>query len=116
MKINKFFPALFFGILFVFPACRETNFGDPVKQVSISRIDQMPNLPEPYKILDWRKKALDFDAYVFNFDTRICGNPVIWLDSAQRNIPQTTFGLYTAVNDSLPYKGRKIITESFMKV
>ena len=100
MKINKFFPALFFGILFVFPACRETNFGDPVKQVSISRIDQMPNLPEPYKILDWRKKALDFDAYVFNFDTRICGNPVIWLDSAQRNIPQTTFGLYTAVNDS----------------
>lgn len=100
MKINKIFPALFFGILFVFPACRETNFGDPVKQVSISRIDQMPNLPEPYKILDWRKKALDFDAYVFNFDTRICGNPVIWLDSAQRNIPQTTFGLYTAVNDS----------------
>lgn len=100
MKINNFFPALFFGILFVFPACRETNFGDPVKQVSISRIDQMPNLPEPYKILDWRKKALDFDAYVFNFDTRICGNPVIWLDSAQRNIPQTTFGLYTAVNDS----------------
>ena len=100
MKINKFFPALFFGILFVFPACRETNFGDPVKQVSISRIDQMPNLPEPYKILDWRKKARDFDAYVFNFDTRICGNPVIWLDSAQRNIPQTTFGLYTAVNDS----------------
>lgn len=100
MKINKFFPALFFGILFVFPACRETNFGDPVKQVSISRIDQMPNLPEPYKILDWRKKALDFDAYVFNFDTRICGNPVIWLDSAQRNVPQTTFGLYTAVNDS----------------
>ena len=100
MKIYKFFPALFFGILFVFPACRETNFGDPVKQVSISRIDQMPNLPEPYKILDWRKKALDFDAYVFNFDTRICGNPVIWLDSAQRNIPQTTFGLYTAVNDS----------------
>ena len=100
MKMNKFFPALFFGILFVFPACRETNFGDPVKQASISRIDQMPNLPEPYKILDWRKKALDFDAYVFNFDTRICGNPVIWLDSAQRNIPQTTFGLYTAVNDS----------------
>lgn len=100
MKMNKFFPALFFGILFVFPACRETNLGDPVKQVSISRIDQMPNLPEPYKILDWRKKALDFDAYVFNFDTRICGNPVIWLDSAQRNIPQTTFGLYTAVNDS----------------
>ena len=100
MKMNKFFPALFFGILFVFPACRETNFGDPVKQVSISRIDQMPNLPEPYKILDWRKKALDFDAYVFNFETRICGNPVIWLDSAQRNIPQTTFGLYTAVNDS----------------
>ena len=67
MKMNKFFPALFFGILFVFPACRETNFGDPVKQVSISRIDQMPNLPEPYKILDWRKKALDFDAYEFRY-------------------------------------------------
>ncbi len=58
MKINKFFPALFFGILFVFPACRETNFGDPVKQVSISRIDQMPNLPEHIRFWTGEKKLL----------------------------------------------------------
>lgn len=100
MKRYKFFPAFIFVALLAMSACQETNFGDPVKQVSINRIDQMPNLPEPYKILDWKKKALDFDAYVFNFDTRICGNPVIWLDSAKRNVPQVTFGLYTAVNDS----------------
>ena len=100
MKRYKFFPAFIFMALLAVPACQETNFGDSVKQVSINCIDKMPNFPEPYKILDWKKKALDFDAYVFNFDTRICGNPVIWLDSAKRNVPQVTFGLYTAVNDS----------------
>ncbi|MBR4804451.1 MAG: hypothetical protein IK032_07410, partial [Bacteroidales bacterium] len=31
--------------------------GIPVTQVSIPRIESMPNLPSPYKMLDWRQKA-----------------------------------------------------------
>lgn len=80
--------------------CTENEYGKPVKQTDIARIELMPQIPSPYKMLDWRQKALDFDAYVFNEDTRVEGNPMIWYDDSRRNIDQETFGLYTAVNDS----------------
>lgn len=75
------------------------NVGVPVKQVSIARIDSMPNQPTPYKIIDWKQKAKDFDAYAFDFNPSVPAGSMIWLDNNQRNIPQVTFGLYTAVND-----------------
>ena len=71
----------------------------PVEQTSISRIEMMPNIPTPYKILDWRTKALDYDKFVFDFNRKDGVGPLIWLDDNQRNIAQTTFGLYTAIND-----------------
>lgn len=81
-------------------ACsQKETIGTPVQQVSVARIDSMPDMPQPYKMLDWRKKAEDFDRYAFNFDTKVNGNPIIWLDNSRRNIDQTTFGLYTAIND-----------------
>ena len=80
-------------------SCSENPIGTPVEQVSIARVDSMPDMPQPYKMLDWKAKALEFDAYVFDYDTRVKGNPLIWLDDSRRNIDQTTFGLYTAVND-----------------
>lgn len=95
--VKIYFLCLLFCSLY---ACTETYYGDPVAQVPIARIEEMPAMPQPYKILDWREKALKFDAYVFDFDTRVNGSPLIWLDSARRNIPQVTFGLYTAINDS----------------
>lgn len=75
------------------------NFGEKVEQIAISRIDSMPNLPTPYKILDWEAKTKELDAYLFNWkgDDKI--GPVIWLDSTRRNVDQVTFGLYTAVKD-----------------
>lgn len=76
------------------------KFGKPVSQVPISRVDAMQNLPKPYKILDWHQKALDFDAYVFDFDSELPGGTCIWLDFNERNYPQTTFGLYTAMKDA----------------
>lgn len=78
---------------------QKSTFGEAVPQVSIARIDSMPELPTPYKIIDWKKKAIDYDAYVFDFNTRLPAGSMIWLDNSQRNIPQVTFGLYTAIND-----------------
>lgn len=72
---------------------------EPIAQENIARIDSMPDFPTPYKMLDWKQKAQDFDAFAFDFDTRYPCGPVIWLDSAKRNIPQTTFGIYTAIHD-----------------
>ncbi len=35
-------------------------------QISIPRIELMPNLPQPIEIRDWKKIALDYDRLVFN--------------------------------------------------
>ena len=35
-------------------------------QLSISRIDQMPDIPAPLFIRDWKSVAHDYDSYVFN--------------------------------------------------
>lgn len=75
------------------------QMGEPVAQVSLPRIDQMPDMPEPYKIIDWKKKTLQFDSLVFNFNTMESYSPLIWLDSSRRNIDQVTFGLYTVIGD-----------------
>ena len=73
--------------------------GVPVAQTSIPRIDQMPDLPQPLKIIDWKKKALQFDSLVFNFNSKSSIGPLIWLDSSRQNIDQVTFGLYTVIGD-----------------
>ncbi len=78
---------------------KQLTIGTPVEQVSIARIDSMPYMPQPYKMLDWRAKAVEFDNFVFDHDNRVKNNPLIWLDNSRRNLDQTTFGLYTAIGD-----------------
>jgi hypothetical protein len=75
------------------------QLGEPVFQTSLPRIDQMPDMPEPYKIIDWRKKARQFDSLAFSFDNTAPYGPLIWLDSSRRNFDQVTFGLYTVIGD-----------------
>lgn len=71
----------------------------PVTQRSIPRVDKMPNLPQPYRYKDWRRTALEFDRLAFDFNQKGAFWPMIWLDKAGRNFPETTFGLYTAMGD-----------------
>lgn len=84
-------------IIFLIAACNSSP--KPVEQVTISRIASMPKQPEPFKMLDWYEKAHNFDQYVFN--TSLSGEfkPFIWLDSSNRNLPQTTFGMFTVIGD-----------------
>ncbi len=70
-------------------ACKavpEQDFGPEVEQVSIPRVELMAAMPQPYKILDWHQKALDFDAYAYDFNTTLPAGPVIWMDGAGRNL------------------------------
>jgi hypothetical protein len=83
-----------FGLL----TCR-SQLGDPVISTSLPRIEQMPNMPEPYFIIDWGRKAMAFDSLVYNFNSTGSYGPLIWLDSSRRNINQVTYGLYTVVGD-----------------
>ena len=71
----------------------------PVAQITIDRISSMPDQPEPYKMLDWKEKAINFDQYVFNANQKGEFLPFIWTDSSLRNIHQKTFGLYTVIGD-----------------
>lgn len=80
-------------------SCTKDNLGDPVTQTVISRIDEMPDLPQPFEIINWKKKALQFDSLVFIFDNPAPYGSFIWLDSARHNIDQVTFGLYTTIGD-----------------
>ena len=59
----------------------------------------MPSLPTPYKILDWNEKAKNFDDIIFNYHPDNQGEALIWIDHAERNFPQETFGLYTVIGD-----------------
>lgn len=71
----------------------------PVTQIGLKRVDKMPFHPKPYKYRDWKKTALDFDNYIFDFNQKGKNLPFVWLDGMKRNFPDTTFGIYTALGD-----------------
>lgn len=87
--------------LLVLSSCTTSKepLGDIVTQQAIPRVELMPNLPESYKMPDWKKKAKDFDHFVFDWNNKSKVGPLIWLDNSRRNIDQETFGLYTAIKD-----------------
>ena len=70
-----------------------------VEQASLEKVNEMPDHPTPYKMLDWNEKAKNFDEIIFNLQADSPGEPLIWLDSAGRNFPQITFGLFTVIGD-----------------
>lgn len=91
----KYSVYLFFVLAFT--GCQPAS--EPVQQAVVNRIQTMPDSPSPYKLLDWRAKSVDYDQYVF--DRTLTGQykPFVWFDSAQRNLDQTTFGLFTVIGD-----------------
>jgi len=86
------------SLLAAFYSCSQPT-GKPVVQTSLPRIDQFPDLPHPLKIIDWKKKALQFDSLVYNFNNHASYGPLIWIDSSRRNFDQNTYGLYTVIGD-----------------
>jgi hypothetical protein len=86
-------------VLTLLTALHSCKIGEPVAQTSLPCIDQMPELPQPLKIIDWKKKAIQFDSLVFNLNNQASYGSLIWLDSSRRNLDQVTFGLYTVIGD-----------------
>lgn len=70
-----------------------------VQQKPISRVDKMPNLPKPLKIIDWKDMTLRFDKLVYDFDAQGKYWPMVWMDSTGKNFDQPTLGMYTAIGD-----------------
>lgn len=84
-------------VLIILGSCNFLSSG--VEQEGIEKIDMMPGSPAPYKMLDWYDKTRDFDEVIFNQQEDSQEKPFVWFDNAQRNFPQTTFGLYTVIGD-----------------
>lgn len=63
------------------------------EQITIPRIEQMPNYPQPYEMRDWKKVARDYDAFVFDFQKTGKHLPLIWWDERKHDFPYKTFAL-----------------------
>ncbi len=87
-------------ICLLFSACKDKGSeGLKVKQQNIPRVDKMPNLPQPLEIIDYQKLALKFDSTLYDFNAQGKFWPMVWMDSSNKNFPQTVVGLYTAAGD-----------------
>ncbi|MFZ1583770.1 MAG: hypothetical protein WAT40_03380, partial [Saprospiraceae bacterium] len=76
---------IFFLFIFLlgFLSCKTATESIPqsaesITQLAIPRVDEMPNMPAPYMMKDWKKTALEFDKYVYNFDEKGPFMPMIW--------------------------------------
>ncbi len=100
LKINYFSVLMICVILF---SCSENTSKfeekNPVTQLSIKRVETMPNLPKPFNILDFNEIAKEYDKKVY--DPNQTGEywPLIWKDNSQKNFSQETYGIYTAMGD-----------------
>jgi hypothetical protein len=79
------------------------------QQININRIEQMPNIPSPYEMRDWKETAKGYDSLVFNFNLAGQYLPLIWLNNNTINYPgHNSFGLHTVVGTSDPASAEAI--------
>ena len=83
---------------FLFVSCKTADTV-AVKQQNLQRIDEMPDLPKPLQIIDYKKLALQFDSTVYDFNSTGEFWPLVWIDSSKKNFSQNVVGLYTAIGD-----------------
>lgn len=68
------------------------------QQINIPVIEQMPNLPTPYEMRDWREAAIGYDQFVFDLNKMGEYLPLSWINNSTINYPSDpTFGLHTVV-------------------
>ena len=60
----------------------------------------MPDMPSPFKIIDWRKKALAFDSIVFDSTQQGDYWPLIWYGKSPKKGLTDYWGIYTALGDA----------------
>ena len=79
------------------------------QQIDIPRIEQMPNLPSPYLMRDWKTVAQEYDAYVFDQTKTGQYLPLISLYNNTVNYPaHGSFRLHTVVGTPYPTMGEAV--------
>ncbi|MEJ1222765.1 hypothetical protein [Sediminicola sp. 1XM1-17] len=92
---------LYLGLGSCSDAPKENMFEEahPIVQLGVQRIDSMPNLPKPFKIMDFKTLARDYDTKVYDENQTGKYWPLIWKDNSRKNFDQETYGIYTAMGD-----------------
>lgn len=73
--------------------CQQLFSQTAVHQTEIRLINQMPDLPTPYKMKDWKLIAKKQDRLLYNFNAKGSFLPLIWWDTNEVNFPTKSFGL-----------------------
>lgn len=79
------------------------------QQISINRIEIMPDFPNPYVMRNWEEVTKGYDSLVFN--TQLTGDylPLLFFRNNTVNYPgDISFGLHTVVGTSSPTNGEAI--------
>lgn len=79
------------------------------QQITIDRVEPMPNMPTPYEMRDWEEVARGYDSLVFDFDSSGQYLPLIFWRTNTVNYPaHNSFGLHTVVSTTSPGSGEAI--------
>ncbi len=79
------------------------------QQITINRIEQMPNAPSPYLMRDWKAVARGYDSLVFDFNRTGTYLPLGRVVTNTVNYPNhNSFGLHSYVGTNSP-NGREAI-------
>lgn len=79
------------------------------QQIDIPRISEMPNLPEPYVMRDWKRVALGYDSLVFNPGASGTHLPLTAIHNNTVNFPdQQSFYQQTFVGQPLENRNESI--------
>jgi hypothetical protein len=82
---------------------------DFAQQITIERIEQMPNQPSPYEMRDWKRVTLGYDSLVFDFDRQGEYLPLIsWMTNTLNYPNHQSFRLHTVVGTSSPLSSEAI--------
>ncbi|MFC1483446.1 LamG-like jellyroll fold domain-containing protein [Candidatus Neomarinimicrobiota bacterium] len=66
-------------------------------QLTVDRIESMPNLPQPYLMRDWKSVAMGYDSLVFDLSRTGDHLPLVWINNNTVNYPHSSFGLHSYV-------------------
>ncbi len=101
MTLKIGYDALKFGTLIALMGATfgATSVASTNSQIHIKRVDQMADLPQPLKIIDYRDMALRFDKTVYDFKQTGPNWPLLWWDNGNDNFKQPVVGIYTALGD-----------------
>ncbi|PIP76920.1 MAG: laminin G, partial [Ignavibacteria bacterium CG22_combo_CG10-13_8_21_14_all_37_15] len=92
-------------ILLIFNSAIALN----AQQININRIEQMPNIPSPYEMRDWKKVTAGYDSLVFDLNRTGQYLPLIWINNNTVNYPgHISFGLHTVVGTTSPFSAEAI--------